>query len=150
MNDKASQQRAEAEVNRQLEGATGQFIDRLADRLGARATAAAVYGEPVERDGVTVIPVAKVRWLFGGGSGRGRNNAGRTDQGEGVSEGSGDGGGGGAAVSPLGYIEIANGRAEFRRIRDASTLLPFVPILLAAGFSVLLILTGVRRLIANT
>src|SRR5450830_152164 len=48
-------------------------LTRLAERLGAGAAASAVFGTPVERDGVTVIPVARLRWGFGGGSGRGRN-----------------------------------------------------------------------------
>ena len=42
----------------------------MAEKLGAVAKAATVFGEPVERDGVTVIPVAKARWGFGGGAGR--------------------------------------------------------------------------------
>ncbi len=42
-------------------------LTRLAERLGATAAASAVFGTPVERNGVTVIPVARVRWGFGGG-----------------------------------------------------------------------------------
>ena len=49
----------------------GDGFSRLAERLGASASASSVFGEPVERDGVTVIPVARVRWGVGGGSGRG-------------------------------------------------------------------------------
>ena len=41
-------------------------LTRLAESLGANAAASAVFGTPVERDGVTVIPVARVRWGFGG------------------------------------------------------------------------------------
>jgi hypothetical protein len=86
------------------EAASPDFLDRLAERVGAAAQARAVFADPVERDGVTVIPVAKARWGFGGGSGR---NA----------EGGGSGGGGGGGVSPLGYIEVRDGTAKFKWIR---------------------------------
>ncbi|HEY8000444.1 MAG TPA: spore germination protein GerW family protein [Solirubrobacterales bacterium] len=81
------------------------IVERLAKRTGASAKASAVFGKPVEREGVTVIPVARARWGFGGGSG--------TSQ-----EGSGGGGGGAGIVSPLGYIEVREGGAEFKPIRD--------------------------------
>ena len=143
MNDNQTLQRAQAEASHNVEGPAGQFLDRLAERLGGKAGAAAVFGEPIERGGVTVIPVARARWGFGGGSGRGKNA-------EESGEGSGEGGGGGAAVSPLGYIEIRDGEAAFHRIRDASSLLPLVPVLIALGVSVMLILTGVARVRPST
>jgi uncharacterized spore protein YtfJ len=54
------------------------FVQRLAERVDATAGASAVSGDPVERDGVTVIPVARATWGFGGGSGgeAGREGAG--------------------------------------------------------------------------
>jgi uncharacterized spore protein YtfJ len=87
------------------------FLDRLADRLELAANARAVFGSPVERDGATVIPVAKARWGMGGGSGT------RRDPKDGQPE-VGTGGGGGATVTPLGFIELAKGEAKFRPIRD--------------------------------
>ncbi|MCJ7796020.1 MAG: hypothetical protein MUQ56_04535 [Thermoleophilia bacterium] len=111
------------------------FLERMAERLGAAAGVKSAYGEPVERDGVTVIPVAKVAWGFGGGDSAGIPRSARrkgktqaaglgptedapaTDRpAEGVSFSEGSGGGGGVAVSPIGYVEIAGGRAHFRRI----------------------------------
>jgi uncharacterized spore protein YtfJ len=83
-------------------GASG-FVARLAERLGAVARASSIYGEPVERSGITVIPVARARWGFGGGGGEG-------------AEGAGSGGGGGMIVSPIGYIEIKDGVSRFRPI----------------------------------
>jgi uncharacterized spore protein YtfJ len=47
-----------------------RFIGTMAERLGAVARAATIFAEPVERDGITVIPVAKAQWGFGGGVGR--------------------------------------------------------------------------------
>jgi uncharacterized spore protein YtfJ len=140
MTNDESLKQAEAEVERHTDGQVTHFLDQLASRLGGRATAQAVYGEPVERDGITVIPVARVGWGFGGGAGRGKSQD-QPDNGE----GSGEGGGGGAAVRPLGYIEISDGKAEFRRIGDPASLLPLAPLFVAAGLGIMLILRGVAR-----
>jgi uncharacterized spore protein YtfJ len=78
---------SEAKLHDQVE--RGDLVQALAERLGASARATAVFGEPVERDGVTVIPVAKSRWGFGGGSG--------------VREGEPGGGGGGLATRAIGH-----------------------------------------------
>jgi uncharacterized spore protein YtfJ len=89
--------------------ATATLLERLADRVGGKASVTAVYGEPVVCEGVTVIPVARVGFGFGGGAGR------ATD----VSKtGEGGGGGGGAEARPLGFIEIKNGTATYKPIRD--------------------------------
>jgi uncharacterized spore protein YtfJ len=92
-----------ADLTHDVEG--GDIAQRIAERVGLRARAAAVFGDPVQRSGVTVVPVAKATWGFGGGSG-----------GEGVNEGSG--GGGGAMVSPVGFIEVRETGARFVPIRD--------------------------------
>jgi uncharacterized spore protein YtfJ len=86
-------------------------FERLAARLGESARAAHVFGEAVERDGVTVVPVATARWGVGGGSGPKKG------------EGMGTGGGGGATVKPIGYIEIRAGSSRFRPLWDAKTVL---------------------------
>ena len=75
--------------------------------LGGKASVSAVYGDPIEADGVTIVPVARVSFGFGVGAGRGRHDS-RTDE--------GGGGGGGAAAVPIGYIEIKDGTAVFKRI----------------------------------
>ncbi|WAZ26415.1 spore germination protein GerW family protein [Streptomyces cinnabarinus] len=85
------------------------LLDRLAEKLGGRASVTAVYGEPVTAGGVTVIPVAKVGFGFGGGAGR-EVGAAKT--------GDGGGGGGGAGAKPLGFIEIRDGVATYKPIRD--------------------------------
>lgn len=84
------------------------LLERLADKLGARASVAAVYGEPITGAGVTVIPVARVGFGFGGGSGREV----RSDK-----TGEGGGGGGGVGSWPLGFIEIRDGIATYKPIR---------------------------------
>ena len=81
---------------------TDALLSTLAERLGATLTAASVFGTPVERDGVTVIPVASVRFGLGGGGGSDTSG----DQ-------SGEGGGGAGSGTPLGYIELKDGRSRF-------------------------------------
>jgi uncharacterized spore protein YtfJ len=72
-------------IEEQMSGRGDLFVDKLAERIGARAGTTAVYSEPVERDGVTVIGVARVRWGFGGGGGSGSSK----DTGEGAGSGGG-------------------------------------------------------------
>lgn|GEM_PF-6813597 len=82
------------------------FLDRMAERLGAAAGVKSAYGEPVERDGVTVIPVAKVAWGFGGGDSSGTPHPARR-------KGGGPGGGG---DSDGGHLRIgpSGGRLSIR------------------------------------
>ena len=83
------------------------WLAGMAERLGTSAGASAVFGSPVERGGVTVIPVARVRWGVGGGRGRNRKQ-----------EGEGYGGGGGVQAAPLGFIELRDGATQYRRVQD--------------------------------
>jgi uncharacterized spore protein YtfJ len=94
------------------------LLERIGHSVGDRAQVSTIFGEPVERAGLTVIPVAKVRFGFGGGGGGG--------SGSGDEEGSGGGGGGGGMVSPVGYIEVRDEGAQFKRISTAMDLLPLV------------------------
>jgi len=88
------------------------FVERLAQRVGANYAASTVFGEPVERGEVTVIPVSRAAFGLGGGSGP---------------EGAGAGGGGGGAAWPVGYIELRGSETRFRPIIDPR------PIVLAAA-----------------
>ncbi|HLK57828.1 MAG TPA: spore germination protein GerW family protein [Chthonomonadaceae bacterium] len=108
------------------------FVERLGEMLGGNANARTIYGDPVERDGVTVIPVAKVSYGFGGGGG-GRER-----------EGGGSGGGGGLHVVPIGYIEIKNGESTFRPIQQPPSV---VPIIVAGAFTALIVMRGITRLL---
>jgi uncharacterized spore protein YtfJ len=98
------------------------FIGRMAEKLGASARAATIFAEPVQRDAITVIPVAKARWAFGGGAGH-------------TKEEDGGGGGGGVQVTPVGFIEIKNDQANFRPIRN-----PSLPWMIVGGISLLFLL----------
>src|SRR5215470_13390605 len=102
-----------------LSGSTlaDELLQRIGQAVGDRAKASTVFGKPVEREAITVIPVARARFGFGGGGGAG----GRDGQ-----EGSGGGGGGGAVVSPVGYIEVRDGTAHFKRIFTPTDLVAVV------------------------
>jgi uncharacterized spore protein YtfJ len=127
------------------------FVERMAERVGAKASVRAVFGDPIERNGITVIPVARVRWGFGGGAGRGPIPVGPgmvdaatagTTMDDGM--GSGSGGGGGATADPVGYLEIGPDGATFKPIVPA---MPSPGFLLAAGASAALLLRGIARLV---
>jgi uncharacterized spore protein YtfJ len=116
-----------------------RLLDRLVDRIGGRSGAQAVFGEPIERGGLTVVPVARLRWVIGAGEG-----SGPAEGTEGGAQGSGSGGGGGAAADPVGYIEIGPSGAAFRPIVAPY---PSPIFLLAAGVTAALILRGFARLL---
>ena len=98
------------------------FVETLAERIGTRFGSTAVFGEPVEAEGVTVIPVARATWGFGGGTGT------RPE-----SEGEGEGGGGGGSTSPVDFIELRDGKASFRPIVDPRPFAFAAALGLAAG-----------------
>jgi uncharacterized spore protein YtfJ len=115
-------QQAEANVAQPI----AEVLERLAEKLGSKASVSAVFGEPVARDGITITLVGRVGFGFGGGAGRGRKAA-EIAQGGGF--------GGGASAVPVGYIEIRNGGAVFKSIRDplVDVLVPLAT--LVAGFA---------------
>jgi uncharacterized spore protein YtfJ len=122
--DPREQLEKEIEKNMSL---ADRFVTALADRIGASANAKVVFADPVERDGVTVIPVAKARWGFGGGVGR-------------TMKEDGGGGGGGSMVTPIGYICIRDGEATFQRISTLS-----FPVIVLGGVVGVLILRALLR-----
>ncbi len=76
-----------------------ELIRSLVNQAGAKV----VYGEPISAEGNTIVPVAKVRYGFGGGSGRKGS--------EHVNEGGG--GGGGMVAYPIGYIELSSAGTRY-------------------------------------
>jgi uncharacterized spore protein YtfJ len=133
-------ERAMEDGHRKAEsGQVDRLVERLIERIGGRTGVAAVFGEPVERSGVTIIPVARVRWFAGAGAGTGPLE----DDGPGAVAG-GAGGGGGAMAGPVGYIEIGPSGASFKPIADAY---PSPLFLLAAGVTAAMVLGGIRRLL---
>lgn len=87
----------------------------MAERLSNTVSVAAVYAAAVEGDGVTVIPVSKIRWGFDGGNGA-------HEEGNRRAAGSGGGAGGGVIATRLGYIELRAGASEYKPIRDPASV----------------------------
>jgi uncharacterized spore protein YtfJ len=117
------------------------ILDRLGERIGAQASVKAVFGEPIERGDVTVIPVARVRWGLGGGSGTGPVSR-ATTNGEG--SGSGSGAGGGMMAAPMGYLEVRPTGAIYVPLASAY---PNPALVLAMGISLGVIIRALARLI---
>jgi len=86
------------------------IVTRVGDQLGIRR----VFGEPVERDGVMVIPVAVA--LGGGGGGTGPDDE-------------GGGGGFGGMVRGIGVYTIANGQVRFIPAVDTTALVALAVLL---------------------
>jgi len=137
MNETAVPNNLKEQIDRRVSSSGAGFLATIADRLGASSSVAAVYGEPIERDGTTIIPVARVAWGIGGGTG-----SGAAADGGGSSEG-----GGGTTASPVGFIEMRDGHAEFRPIRMRPPVWALAPVVMASGIASLLILHGLRRLL---
>ena len=119
--------------------ATDRLIERLIERIGGHSGAQAAFGEPIERGGLTVVPVARLRWFFGVGAGTGpaMGSAGGP-------MGEGSGGGGGVLADPVGYLEIGPSGATYRPIVDPY---PRPVFLLAAGVTTALVLRALARLL---
>ena len=109
-----------------------ELLQRVGHLVGDRVAVSTVFGEPIERDGLTLVQVARARFGFGGGGGGGT---------DGEDHGSGGGGGGGAVVTPAGYIEIRDGVAVYKRIASSGDLV-------ALGAAAVLAAIALRRLLA--
>ena len=111
-----------------------EILDRA--RTGT-STAGRVFGEPIERDGVTVVPVSVIHGGGGGGAGSG-SHAGDDDNDD-KPEGEGSGGGFGFSARPAGVYVIRDGDAHWRpalninRIIAGGQLLAVVALLVAGS-----------------
>lgn len=98
----------------------GESIRSIVEDLTERASVRSVYGDPIEADGKTIIPVARVAYGFGGGFGQGGEGMGGSEAPEGAEEGSGQGAGvgGGVSAKPVGVVEVGDGETRFVRFGD--------------------------------
>jgi uncharacterized spore protein YtfJ len=96
-------------------------LDTIRDAMG-NAGASLAFGEPVSREGVTVLPAAKVSGGGGGGSGEGNSQP--TGEGR-RPNGSGRGNGGGLGIStrPVGAFVIKDGSVSWRPAVDATKVI---------------------------
>jgi uncharacterized spore protein YtfJ len=113
---------------------TDELLATLAERIGARFDARTVFGAPVACDGLTVIPVAAIRFGMGGGGG--------SDPSKGQG---GEGGGGGGSAGAAGYIEIKPGRTRFVPVVRPARMLMLVGALTLAGLAIMRPVLAERR-----
>lgn len=99
-------------------------IDELISRMRDSLHAKVVYAEPVEKDGMTIIPAAVV--LGGGGGGRGQDK----------DEQQGEGAGFGMIARPAGAYIIENGTVRWQPALDVNRLI---------GTGVIVLLALARR-----
>ncbi len=106
-------------------------VDDILSQARETMTVRRVFGEPIERDGVTVIPVANVMGGGGGGSGEGPfppgrgNGSGTTGEGaddpaatDATPSGSGSGAGFGVRATPAGVYVIKDGVVSWEPAMD--------------------------------
>lgn len=94
----------------------GDVLNSITQRLQATAHVQTIYGEPIVAQGKTIIPVAEVKYGFGGGGGNqrpasgpeGNSNGDAGSSVEASQASSGMGGGGGISVKPLGVVEVSS------------------------------------------
>jgi uncharacterized spore protein YtfJ len=91
-------------------------VNELLQQSRDTMTVNRLFGEAVERNGVTVIPVAATRGLGGGGRGEGSGP-------DGVGTGSGSGGGFGLNAKPAGVYVIDNNRVSWRPAVDVNRVI---------------------------
>ncbi|MDJ0626806.1 MAG: spore germination protein GerW family protein [Rhodobacter sp.] len=90
------------DVERLLKGT----VEELEKLLNAKN----VLGDPIEKDGATVIPIVSYGFGFGAGGGTG---------GEGAKQGTGGGTAGGGGIKPLGAIIIDGEGARVEAVKGA-------------------------------
>jgi uncharacterized spore protein YtfJ len=99
-----------------------EVLATLVERIGARLSTATVFGAAVEHEGVTVVPVAAARFAVGAGGG---SDPTKSQEGE--------GGGGAGGVSPVGYIELKDGRSRYVPLVRPARMLALVCCAVLAG-----------------
>ena len=105
-------------------------VNELLQQTRDTLTVARVFGEPQERNGVMVIPVAVVRGGGGGGRGEGSGP-------EGVGTGSGSGGGFGLTAKPAGVYVIEGNGVSWRPAVDVNRIVLGGQIVMIAALLVL-------------
>jgi uncharacterized spore protein YtfJ len=83
--------------------------ERVIQRLRQMMTIDKVYGTPIEKGGMTLIPVASIRIGGGGGGGGGSDDH---------ASGSGEGAGFGAVARPVGVYVIEDGNIRWKPALD--------------------------------
>lgn len=101
-----------------------QILENVGERVAAGASIKNVYGEPVVVGERTVIPIAQVRYAFGGG--------GSTSE----AKSSGAGGGGRVTARPCGALEVTPQGTRFIAFDDRLRIVAAVALGFVLGAAV--------------
>ncbi|MFI1993637.1 spore germination protein GerW family protein [Actinoplanes sp. NPDC020271] len=85
------------------------------------AAVSRVFGEPVERDGIVLLPVAKVS--AGGGGGGGSGSAPASESAESTPQGEGSGAGYGLSAKPAGVFILKDGEVTWKPAIDVNKII---------------------------
>jgi len=101
-----------------------KYFESFQEKIVNSAHVKTVFGEPVAAEGKTIIPVARIRYGFGGGMGSGPSRSGDERLGQ------GGGGGGGVMAVPIGVVEVTAAGTRFIPIHSRKRM----GALMLAGF----------------
>jgi len=99
-------------------------FQELFQSIVQQAGAKTIYGAPISAEGRTIVPVAKIVYGFGGGSGKPQDDPSRAP----------GGGGGGFVGKPVGVVEVSREGTRFIPIAP----IPSRPLVLALGIGICL------------
>jgi uncharacterized spore protein YtfJ len=139
---------------------SSEILAQAREGTGA-ATASRVFGTPIEKDGVTVVPVAVVSGGGGAGGGSGTTLNRTTDatgepvdptgepsggaEGNAPAQGEGDGGGFGFSARPAGVYVIKDGEVSWRPAVNVNAIVAGGQLVLLAAFLVVRSILRSRR-----
>ncbi|HEY4024855.1 MAG TPA: spore germination protein GerW family protein [Candidatus Dormibacteraeota bacterium] len=109
-----------------------EILEQARDTLTVRR----VYGEPIERDGLLVVPAATISGGAGAGTGEGR---------AGSPPGTGVGGGWGGTARPVGVYVIGGGRVRWQPAVDVNRIVLGSQIVAVVGLIVLRSILSKKR-----
>lgn len=104
-------------------------VDEMLQGVRDAITVKRVYGEPIERDGTTIIPAARLRGGGGGGGDNAQNG----------------GGGFGITARPVGAYVVRNGEVTWQPAVDVSRIAVGGQIVAAIALLVVFMLLRSRR-----
>ncbi len=106
-----------------------RYFEGIQQALSSSAQVKTVFGEPISAEGKTIIPVARVRYGFGGGMGSGPTRSGDEQR-----FGQGGGGGGGMIAQPVGVVEVTAAGTRFIPVHSPKRLLGLAMVGFVAGW----------------
>jgi uncharacterized spore protein YtfJ len=126
------------------EGAAGmENVQTILAQARDAMTVKRVFGDPIERDGVTVIPVAHV--MGGGGGGGGASLGRQGEETEQRERETGAGAGFGVSSSPAGVFVIKNGNVSWQPAVNANRIVMGGQVVGALALLIIYLLLRARR-----